>query len=115
MNTLADLSAVWPTLRHGQYTWAVVEDNPDDNFDFQNGLKYPCDYPLTLKCGNTGKVIRAVFILSRGQWAMTRRYIFWTLPPLQFSSFVPFWFLTQCTFKNKNKYKTTKQANELFY
>ena len=32
VNTLTDLSAVWPTLRHGQYTWAVVEDNPNDDF-----------------------------------------------------------------------------------
>lgn len=53
------LSAVWPTLRHRTYIWAVLEMI---NFDItmyykEESLKLadPCSTPHAIKCGKTGK------------------------------------------------------------
>ncbi|XP_072033178.1 uncharacterized protein [Amphiura filiformis] len=51
ITTLTEMSATWPTLRHHDYVWAVIEDN--NEHDFQNGLPYPCETHQTLKCGHT--------------------------------------------------------------
>ncbi|XP_053400998.1 uncharacterized protein LOC128557563 isoform X2 [Mercenaria mercenaria] len=52
------ISAVWPTLRHAYYTWAVLlfqEDDPTVFYDLSNklDLKNPCEHPDAIKCGRT--------------------------------------------------------------
>ncbi|XP_070557450.1 uncharacterized protein [Ptychodera flava] len=57
--TISDhqLSAVWPTLRHGQYSWKVVRDNAITYNGYQkivmNYHSYKCDQPQVLGCGKT--------------------------------------------------------------
>ncbi|XP_078701246.1 uncharacterized protein LOC144927586 [Branchiostoma floridae x Branchiostoma belcheri] len=51
------LSAVWPSLRQGQYTWAVIEESAS-NSDYgsvsgSSQFPYPCAHPLAISCGNT--------------------------------------------------------------
>ncbi|XP_038050879.1 uncharacterized protein LOC119724031 [Patiria miniata] len=56
ISSTSSLSAVWPTLRHRAYIWAVIEDigsNALGNLD--NGLHYPCDHPMKKDCGETDK------------------------------------------------------------
>ena len=50
------LFAVWPTLRHGKYNWAVVEENADQEFleQLAAGLHAVCDHQMTIACGDTG-------------------------------------------------------------
>ncbi|XP_053390115.1 uncharacterized protein LOC123523221, partial [Mercenaria mercenaria] len=52
------ISAVWPTLRHAHYTWAVLlfkEDDPTIFYDRSNklDLRIPCEHPDAIKCGET--------------------------------------------------------------
>ncbi|XP_078700910.1 uncharacterized protein LOC144927390 [Branchiostoma floridae x Branchiostoma belcheri] len=51
------LSAVWPSLRHGQYTWAVIEQTTGiSDYGSVSGssqFPYPCAHPLAISCGNT--------------------------------------------------------------
>ncbi|XP_053398434.1 uncharacterized protein LOC128556766 [Mercenaria mercenaria] len=52
------LSAVWPTLRHSQYAWAVLlmkEDDPTVFYDRSKKLDLndPCEHPDAIKCGKT--------------------------------------------------------------
>ncbi|XP_038050540.1 uncharacterized protein LOC119723761 [Patiria miniata] len=56
ISSTSSLSAVWPTLRHRAYIWAVIEDigsNALGNLD--HGLQYPCDHPMMKACGETDK------------------------------------------------------------
>ncbi|XP_078661603.1 uncharacterized protein LOC144905733 [Branchiostoma floridae x Branchiostoma belcheri] len=51
------LAAVWPSLRHGQYTWAVIEQSTGiSDYGSVSGssqFPYPCAHPLAISCGNT--------------------------------------------------------------
>lgn len=53
------LSAVWPNLRHRNYTWAVRRfDNTEISMHYRDNnitLDDPCTSPKDIKCGNTGK------------------------------------------------------------
>ena len=53
------LSAVWPTLRHRNYTWAVLSgDHVDPPFHYKREsimtLANPCALPDVIQCGTTG-------------------------------------------------------------
>lgn len=53
------ISAVWPTLRHGLYTWGLIQvkDNYADRYykSFTDmSIKDPCSHPDVLSCGITG-------------------------------------------------------------
>lgn len=57
------LSAVWPTLRHSSYQWAVVEVKTNNAFTFYEKytdivIKDPCSHPDMIQCGQTGNLIR---------------------------------------------------------
>ncbi|XP_066263995.1 uncharacterized protein [Branchiostoma lanceolatum] len=51
------LAAVWPSLRHGQYVWAVIEESTGNNdygsVSASTQLPYPCSHPLAISCGST--------------------------------------------------------------
>ncbi|KAL4221421.1 hypothetical protein ACF0H5_019679 [Mactra antiquata] len=52
------LSAVWPTLRHKNYKWAVLTLTVDDPLMFYKStsdisLSDPCSHPNAMKCGTT--------------------------------------------------------------
>ncbi|XP_078621331.1 uncharacterized protein LOC144887808 [Branchiostoma floridae x Branchiostoma japonicum] len=51
------LGAVWPNLRHGQYTWAVIEESAGisdyGSVSASSQFPYPCAHPLAIACGNT--------------------------------------------------------------
>lgn len=52
------ISAVWPTLRHRSYTYAVLNAKTIDVTTYyqqinQLSLKDPCDHPDAIKCGAT--------------------------------------------------------------
>ncbi|CAC5386466.1 unnamed protein product [Mytilus coruscus] len=52
------ISAVWPTLRHKNYDYAVLEAKDIDVTTYyrqvnQLNLKIPCDHPDRIKCGHT--------------------------------------------------------------
>ncbi|CAC5386461.1 unnamed protein product [Mytilus coruscus] len=52
------ISAVWPTLRHKNYDYAVIEAKDIDVTTYyrqvnQLNLKIPCDHPDRIKCGHT--------------------------------------------------------------
>ncbi|XP_053401094.1 uncharacterized protein LOC123523194 isoform X2 [Mercenaria mercenaria] len=52
------LSAVWPTLRHKAYTWAVLSVREEDATTFYEQatdvvLHDPCSHPDSVKCGTT--------------------------------------------------------------
>lgn len=55
------ISAVWPTLRHKNYDYAILEAKDIDVTTYyrqvnQLTLKIPCDHPDRIKCGHTGKI-----------------------------------------------------------
>ncbi|CAC5370733.1 unnamed protein product [Mytilus coruscus] len=52
------ISAVWPTLRHKNYDYAIIEAKKVDVTTYyrqvnQLNLKTPCDHPDRIKCGHT--------------------------------------------------------------
>ncbi|XP_035661568.1 uncharacterized protein LOC118405866 [Branchiostoma floridae] len=51
------LGAVWPNLRQGQYTWAVIEESAGisdyGSVSASSQFPYPCAHPLAIACGNT--------------------------------------------------------------
>lgn len=55
------LSAVWPSLRHGKYSWKVIKDDRDSGLgnsvwariEKMNYDTFPCHSPLVLRCGET--------------------------------------------------------------
>lgn len=54
------LSAVWPNLRHRNYTWAVFKiiNSSSDTMHFKDDvlqLNDPCLSPNAIKCGTTCK------------------------------------------------------------
>lgn len=54
------ISAVWPTLRHRSYNYAVIDAKTVDVTTYyrqvnQLSLRDPCSHPDALKCGYTGK------------------------------------------------------------
>lgn len=56
------ISALWPTLRHKNYTWAVLDsENLYKTGYLKNktmlNLVDPCSHPSTIKCGHTGTVV----------------------------------------------------------
>ncbi|KAK3581576.1 hypothetical protein CHS0354_031922 [Potamilus streckersoni] len=52
------LSAVWPTLRHRVYDWAIIEWNVDEQVTHfartELILENPCGHPNAITCGRTG-------------------------------------------------------------
>ncbi len=54
------LSAVWPTLRHRNYTWSVVSGDKmtaTSHYKRESIMTVadPCLIPDVIKCGNTGE------------------------------------------------------------
>lgn len=55
------LSAVWPTLRHSSFNWAVLDASnilDASTYYLQENrlaLSDPCSHPESVKCGTTGK------------------------------------------------------------
>ncbi|CAH1249044.1 SCARF2 [Branchiostoma lanceolatum] len=51
------LAAVWPSLRHGQYVFAVIEESTGisdyGSVSGRSQFPYPCSHPLAISCGNT--------------------------------------------------------------
>ncbi|XP_060604506.1 uncharacterized protein LOC132757271 [Ruditapes philippinarum] len=73
------LSAVWPTLRHSQYTWAVLLVKVNDPTVFYDrsrklNLDDPCEHPDAIKCGQTEHEFVNVEFNS-GELAHGSRYI----------------------------------------
>ncbi|XP_060577218.1 uncharacterized protein LOC132734491 [Ruditapes philippinarum] len=73
------LSAVWPTFRHSEYTWAVLlvkVDDPTVFYDRSNKLNLndPCKHPDAIKCGQTEHEFVNVEFSPR-ELAHGRRYI----------------------------------------
>ncbi|KAL5007590.1 hypothetical protein ScPMuIL_016396 [Solemya velum] len=72
------LSAVWPTLRHHDYTWAVLKVEVESEPIYYKRLSelqltYPCSHPLVLKCGQTDKeYVNVAF--SPGELSHGKRY-----------------------------------------
>lgn len=57
------ISAVWPTLRHKNYDYAIIEAKAVDVTTYyrqviQLNLKTPCDHPDRIKCGHTGRTFQ---------------------------------------------------------
>jgi hypothetical protein len=53
------LSATWPLLRNGNYSWAVIDaENLDVTSYYKDESKLkltdPCSHPDAIKCGHTG-------------------------------------------------------------
>ncbi|XP_046570853.1 uncharacterized protein LOC124279103 [Haliotis rubra] len=70
------LSAVWPTLRHRNYTWAVVSGDqldPSSHYKKDSLMTFtdPCSMPDVIKCGHTDKeflnVVEAELWLVHGR------------------------------------------------
>lgn len=56
------ISAVWPTLRHKNYDYAIIEVREVDVTTYyrqvnQLQLKIPCDHPDRIICGHTGRTL----------------------------------------------------------
>ncbi|XP_067684738.1 uncharacterized protein [Haliotis asinina] len=72
------LSAVWPTLRHRKYTWAVVSGDqldPSSHYKKDRVMTFsdPCSMPDVVKCGHTDKEFLNVIETER--WLVDgRRY-----------------------------------------
>ncbi|CAH1787741.1 unnamed protein product [Owenia fusiformis] len=61
------LSAAWPSLRHGSYTWAIIApaiDNLENSFDARAALDGLCDHSDTILCGETNDEHINVFNLT---------------------------------------------------
>ena len=59
------ISAVWPTLRHKDYTYAVLNAKSIDVTTYyrqvnQLSLKDPCAHPDRIKCGHTSKFTKDI-------------------------------------------------------
>ncbi|CAH1250566.1 Hypp8875 [Branchiostoma lanceolatum] len=56
-NETTMLSAVWPTLRHRKYEWAVLEDKSGSSLSAMAGhhlsVPNPCDHQDMIECGQT--------------------------------------------------------------
>lgn len=54
------LSAVWPTLRHHNYKWAVLRVESDNSIYYKRPSELQltdlCYHPQKLKCGHTSKI-----------------------------------------------------------
>ncbi|XP_072034094.1 uncharacterized protein [Amphiura filiformis] len=48
-----NIYAVWPTLRHGFYEWAVIEVEGTYEFQIPDAPQEPCQHPTAIKCGHT--------------------------------------------------------------
>ena len=51
------IHAVWATLRHESYNWAVIEEAGEYACREVIAPQEPCQHPLAIKCGNTGNFI----------------------------------------------------------
>ena len=55
------ISAVWPSLRHRAYVYAIINARTVDVTTYyeqinQLDLVDPCSHPDAIKCGSTGKI-----------------------------------------------------------
>ncbi|XP_035676037.1 uncharacterized protein LOC118415485 [Branchiostoma floridae] len=75
-NETTMLSAVWPTLRHRKYEWAVLEDKSGSSLSAMAGhhlsVPNPCDHQDMIECGRTTSEYINVEGLSLEQ---NKRYI----------------------------------------
>eukprot|EP00058_Branchiostoma_floridae_P007081 XP_002592569.1 hypothetical protein BRAFLDRAFT_118907 [Branchiostoma floridae] len=75
-NETTMLSAVWPTLRHRKYEWAVLEDKSVSSLSAMAGhhlsVPNPCDHQDMIECGRTTSEYINVEGLSLEQ---NKRYI----------------------------------------
>eukprot|EP00058_Branchiostoma_floridae_P022361 XP_002607851.1 hypothetical protein BRAFLDRAFT_117282 [Branchiostoma floridae] len=75
-NETTMLSAVWPTLRHRKYEWAVLEDKTGSSLSAMAGhhlsVPNPCDHQDMIQCGRTTSEYINVEGLSLEQ---NKRYI----------------------------------------
>ncbi|KAL3841826.1 hypothetical protein ACJMK2_019925 [Sinanodonta woodiana] len=73
------LSAVWPTLRHRVYDWAVIKWNVAEqvthfmrtDLSFEN----PCSHPDAIACGRTDREYVNVYLNSTNYLMDGRRYV----------------------------------------
>ncbi|XP_071082513.1 uncharacterized protein [Haliotis cracherodii] len=74
------LSAVWPTLRHRNYTWAVVSGDqvdPSSHYKRESLMTFtkPCSIPDVIKCGHTDKeFINVAFVETERRLVHGRSY-----------------------------------------
>ncbi|XP_066300263.1 uncharacterized protein [Branchiostoma lanceolatum] len=65
------ISAVWPTLRHHQYEWALIDDMDRESLDTMAGkhlsITYPCKHQNAIACGYTEKEYATAHGLSLEQ------------------------------------------------
>ncbi|XP_078664145.1 uncharacterized protein LOC144907216 [Branchiostoma floridae x Branchiostoma belcheri] len=63
-SSIGSISAVWPTLRHHQYEWAVIDDTDGESLDTTAGkhlsISYPCKHENAIACGYTDKEYQTV-------------------------------------------------------
>ncbi|KAI8485722.1 hypothetical protein Bbelb_365560, partial [Branchiostoma belcheri] len=63
-SSTVSISAVWPTLRHHQYEWAVIDDTDGESLDTMAGkhlsISYPCKHENAIACGYTDKEYQTV-------------------------------------------------------
>ncbi|KAK3581570.1 hypothetical protein CHS0354_031918 [Potamilus streckersoni] len=73
------LSAVWPTLRHRVYDWAIIEWNVDEQITHlaRTGLilENPCGHPNAITCGRTDKEYVNVYLNENNYLVDGRRYV----------------------------------------
>ncbi|XP_071153805.1 uncharacterized protein [Mytilus edulis] len=74
------ISAVWPTLRHGLYTWGLIQvkDNYADRYykSFTDmSIKDPCSHPDVLSCGITDEQYVNVIFNKTNSLRHGHRYI----------------------------------------
>ncbi|KAI8507103.1 hypothetical protein Bbelb_155420, partial [Branchiostoma belcheri] len=63
-SSTVSISAVWPTLRHHQYEWALIDDTNGESLETMSGkhlsIFYPCKHETAIACGYTDKEYQTV-------------------------------------------------------
>ena len=55
MSSTTGMHAVWPTLKHVLFEWAVIEDDVlFEGLKDELAPREPCQHPRVLQCGTTG-------------------------------------------------------------